>query len=286
MAFKFEIVDTHFLRITDDSIADPIESMVVDMPKADAYYDHRLLKVRTDPQRSEHVYIYDKNDTSTEGAKMFKQPLSDCVDDTGAPFTKLSFVAWMRLNTGFNTGSGGSGSKVWDYTATNYTDLTTNVAPTANEGEIALVYNSQGIWAINRRLKGLWIYQSGLWQYANEEIQTILQNKVDSVNGKFGTDLILNPDDLDDSITAHKFASVAELAQIVTNQTNITTLTNSKVSSVTGTAVDNTDPLNPIVNLPTSSSKFYQSLKSDEKPPLAGQAFEALCNQQANSLED
>ena len=41
-----------------------------------------------------------------------------------------------------------------------------------------------------------------------------------SVNGKTG-DVILDPDDLDDATTAHKFVSAAERTQIGTNQTNI-----------------------------------------------------------------
>ena len=180
MAFKFEIKDTHFLIVTDTSIVDPVEAMVLDMPKADAYYDHRLLKVRADLQKSEHVYIYDKNDTSTEGAKMFNEPLAECVDDNDVAFTKDSFITWMRTNTGFNLASG-SGAIPWKYTATNYTDLTTVVAPTADEGDLAVVYNSQGVWPVNRRLRGVYIYLGGLWVYANQELQDILAAKLDSV---------------------------------------------------------------------------------------------------------
>jgi len=49
------------------------------------------------------------------------------------------------------------------------------VAPTALEGELAIVYNSQGVWLINRKLKGVYIYQSGSWEYANQEMQNYLQ---------------------------------------------------------------------------------------------------------------
>ncbi len=81
----------------------------------------------------------------------------------------------LYLTTVFNTASGGSGASGFDYTALNYTDLTTNVAPTASEGELAIVYNSQGVWLINRKLKGVYMYQSGTWEYANQELQNILQ---------------------------------------------------------------------------------------------------------------
>lgn len=78
-------------------------------------------------------------------------------------------------------------SQLWRYAAVNYTDLTLNVAPTANEGELAIVYESQGIWLINRKLKGIYIYQSGVWVYANQELQdkiqenesNILQNRIE-----------------------------------------------------------------------------------------------------------
>ena len=203
MAFKFEIRDTHFLVITDTTIVDPVETMVLDMPKADAYYDHRLLKVRTDLQKSEHVYIYDKNDTSTDGAKMFNEPLAECQDDTGTPFTKASFITWMRTNTGFKQAPG-SGALPWLYSATNYTELSTIIAPAANEGELAIVYNSQGTWLINRKLKGVYIYQSGVWEYANQELQNRLAAKIDSVSG----DGVDNTDPLNPVLT---FPTPAEI---------------------------------------------------------------------------
>lgn len=104
MPFKFEIKDTHFLTITDTTVVgDAIEQMVLDMPRADVYYDHRQLRF----DRGE-VYLYDKNDTSTDGAKMFLKKLEDCQDENGVNFTRSTFVEWMRLNTGFDaTGSTG-----------------------------------------------------------------------------------------------------------------------------------------------------------------------------------
>jgi len=64
---------------------------------------------------------------------------------------------------------------LWRYTADNYTDLIVNVAPVANEGELAFVYGAQGIWLINRKLKGVYVFQSGVWEYANQELQDKLQ---------------------------------------------------------------------------------------------------------------
>ena len=226
MAFKFEIKDTHFLIVTDTSIVDPVEAMVLDMPKADAYYDHRLLKVRADVQKSEHVYIYDKNDTSTEGAKMFNEPLAECIDDNDVAFTKDSFITWMRTNTGFNLASG-SGAIPWKYTATNYTDLTTVVAPTADEGDLAVVYNSQGVWPVNRRLRGIYIYLGGSWVYANQELQDILAAKLDSVVAGSGIS-IDNTDPLNPII----LNSILHLQnRIIVNQANVSTTLGGVIDS-------------------------------------------------------
>lgn len=58
---------------------------------------------------------------------------------------------------------------------------------------------------------------------------------VQSVNGSSGT-VILDADDIDDSSTAHKFATASQLTQISTNQTNITSLTNSKANRLLTTS--------------------------------------------------
>lgn len=72
------------------------------------------------------------------------------------------------------TGSGGGGvSALWKYTATNYADLLTKTGMV--EGDLAIVYNSQGVWLVNRKLKGVYIYQSGVWEYANQELQNQLE---------------------------------------------------------------------------------------------------------------
>jgi len=226
MAFKFEIRDTHFLVITDTTIVDPVETILVDMPKADAYFDHRLLKVRQDLQKSEHVYIYDKNCNSTEGSKMFKHLLSECLDNNDVPFTKASFITWMRTNTGFKTASGGSGALPWLYSAINYTDLTTVIAPTANEGELAVVYGSQGVWPINRRLKGVYMYQSGVWEYANQELQDRLSAKIDSTTGEF----VDNTDPLNPIVIEPAYSSLKSLDNIVRLNQTTESLMNMQVN--------------------------------------------------------
>jgi len=108
--------------------------------------------------------------------------LSDMEDEGGTPYNQTTWEAFYYENSGFNPASGGSGAGInFKYTATNYTDLTTVVAPVAAEGELAVVYNSQGIWPVNRKFKGAYIYQSGVWGYANQEMQDILKAKLDNV---------------------------------------------------------------------------------------------------------
>jgi hypothetical protein len=70
----------------------------------------------------------------------------------------------------------------FDYTATNYTDLTTTVAPTATENSIAYVYNSQGTVDIDRKIRGIYVYQSSSWVYANQEIQNSTDTNRTTIN--------------------------------------------------------------------------------------------------------
>ena len=71
---------------------------------------------------------------------------------------------------------------------------------------------------------------------------------VTSVNTKIG-DVVLDADDIDDTTTAHKFASQAELDQIATNQTDIADI-NASVGQPNGIAPLDSSGLVPAVNLP------------------------------------
>jgi len=100
-------------------------------------------------------------------------------------------------------------------------------------------------------------------------------------------------DEVDDTTTVNKFVSLAERQLIQTNATTINSNTSristleqevldldaNKVESVTGTRVDNSDPLNPIINLPK-----YVSLQAGLTRP--GQSTIPLANQQANTYEE
>ena len=64
----------------------------------------------------------------------------------------------------------------FDFTANDYDDLVLETSLTAEDNDIALVYNSQGVWLINRKIKGVYIYESGVWNYANQELQNYIGN--------------------------------------------------------------------------------------------------------------
>ncbi len=167
MAKDFSI-DGSALVITESG------TVIFESPKRDVYFKSSSL------ENEAKVVLYDTNAVNKNASGLLTVDLSECTDN-GTPFTNSSFRTFARENLGFNQGGGSpSGTPPWKYTATNYTDLTTNVAPTATEGELAIVYNSQGVWAINRKLKGVYIYQSGTWEYANQELQDkIKENTVE-----------------------------------------------------------------------------------------------------------
>ena len=62
-------------------------------------------------------------------------------------------------------------SKFWDYQVANNADLL--ALPNPTEGQIANVLNTTG--ALNpfttTKLKGIWVYQSGNWVYASQDLQ-------------------------------------------------------------------------------------------------------------------
>lgn len=86
---------------------------------------------------------------------------------------------------------------LWQYTATNYTDLTTVVAPIALEGELAIVYETQGVWILGTRKEaGIYVFLSGTWVYFTQELKDeIKANDVDIqdiVDGFLTNDVIIN----------------------------------------------------------------------------------------------
>lgn len=87
------------------------------------------------------------------------------------------------------TGGSGGGGLNFKFTATNYTDLLTKVGMV--EGDLAYVYNGQGVWPINRRTAGVYMFQSGVWNYASQELQDQIivsqgKVKIDSADSVYG----------------------------------------------------------------------------------------------------
>ena len=111
--------------------------------------------------------------------------LSELTNEAGTPYTLTTWTDFFTTNTGFDQGGASPpGSIPWNYTALNYDDLINNIAPTATEGELSIVYNSQGLWLINRKLKGIYIYQTSNWVYANQELQDRIQSNATEISGK------------------------------------------------------------------------------------------------------
>ena len=128
-------------------------------------------------------------------------------------------------------GGGGSvtpESQLWKYTATNYADLLTKTGMV--EGDLAIVYNSQGVWLVNRKLKGIYIYQSGVWGYANQELQDKIKDNTNEI-----TDL---ETDLNNHITDLGNPHVVTKTQIGLNNADNTSDLNKPVSNATQTALN------------------------------------------------
>lgn len=193
MAFKFEIVG-NALVITNTVTT----KIVLDEPAKDLYINSDFLRDHV------KVSIYDTNHTHKHsGAQKFSAHLADCVDASLTVFTDATVRDFARTN--LSTGNtGGSFAAAFKFTAANYTALAAITLPAPQEGDLAIVYNSQGVWLINRKLKGVYMYQSGVWEYANQELQDFLEDKVDSVTG----DGVDNTDPLNPALT---FPTPAEI---------------------------------------------------------------------------
>lgn len=86
-------------------------------------------------------------------------------------------------------------------------------------------------------------------------------------------------DTLRDGATKINNNNLEFIQQIDLNDSAITTLANSKIDSVTGSSVDNTDPLNPIINV-----REYKSAQASLS--RTNQTTIPLANTQANVFEE
>ena len=96
----------------------------------------------------------------------------------------------VRLLDGEEGGSGGGGI-VTTYIGGTYAILV-SLYPSPPEGSLGIVLNATGVWPVNRRLAGVYIFKGGVWEYANEELQNRFLNsqwlfKVDEFDVLGGT---------------------------------------------------------------------------------------------------
>ena len=90
-------------------------------------------------------------------------------DVTGAiPYTLETLREFLRQNTGALL-LGGT-AKLYKYTVDVFDDLA--LVTGAVEGDIARVYNKQGIWGINQKNEGAYTYLSGVWEYGSRSLQS------------------------------------------------------------------------------------------------------------------
>jgi hypothetical protein len=154
----------------------------------------------------------------------FSVVYGDLQNESGTPIGgQQACIDYLSTFVGsFSTGgtSGGTGFTLWNYTAQNYTDLTTVVAPTALDGEIAFLYNSQGTKWLPGSLGGTY-WPSGFYIYNGGTAEWQIDKNLEAV----AEQLHLNIQDIDD-LEATRLLSVVAGRNIV---------------------IDNTDPLNPIV---------------------------------------
>ena len=111
--------------------------------------------------------------------------VSELEDGDGALIGAESDVhSYMNDKINFKAVSGGSETGTpFKYIATDYTELITTEAPEAEDGDLAYVYNSSGVWPLNRRIRGVYLYIDGAWEYGAQELQDIVAAKVDSIDG-------------------------------------------------------------------------------------------------------
>ena len=172
------------------------------------------------------------------------------------------------------SGGSGAGGLGFKFTATNYADLLTKLGMA--EGDLGIVYNSQGVWLVNRKLKGIYIYQSGAWEYANQELQDRLAAKIDSVNSGFMIN-VDNADSLNPIVNFQPipfFSGVAIIAQSTSstipqsyNTTTWNGLDDSKTYVVSGVVICGCSATNRSVVVSIESGGVNQYPESYEKEP-------------------
>ena len=118
----------------------------------------------------------------------------------------------------FNYFETSDSSKIFKYSVNVFADLAALIG--VENLDLAFVSTTTGIFGF-RNLKGLYQYKGGAWVYASKDLQDL---------------------------------AIAQQSEIDNNEQAITDLENTKLESVTGDGVDNTDPLNPVLSFESAAS--------------------------------
>lgn len=128
--------------------------------------------------QSNNVEVYNVNDRS-DILCAFKDFSEYSIN--GSTFASVEDLQLSLYETVFKTALGGSNatSKLYKYAVDVFNDL--SALTDAEEGDIARVYNKQGVWILGTlKPEGAYTYLSGVWEYGSRSLQTeILNNDID-----------------------------------------------------------------------------------------------------------
>lgn len=252
MAFKFEIIEDDYLRVIDTLTADE----VFFEPKSSVFYNQADLKTGS-------INLFNVNGVTSFNSNVFFTKIGDATDVTDTLFTIESFKTFCITNKlGFKSALGGSGAtaKIYKYTANTYADLAT--ITDQEEGDIARVYNSQGVWILGtQKSEGAYTYLSGVWEYGSRSLQAevvsndadilALQNEQVTQND----DILLN--------TAKVGITVQQATDITDNNTDRHTHTNKTVIDKFGEDVGGLPTYNGnVVDTTIAQRDVYDGLDS------------------------
>jgi len=176
MAKKIEIID-HALVVTD-TITGKIE---LDKPTKDMWYTINKL--------DEGIILFIEKDGSTRNYTDSKYIiLSDAVNSSDVAFNATTFRAFVRLNLGFNSASGGSGAGA-SQVVYGFTDLVAGI----EAGELAYVETSEGTAWLPGTIggtyypKGWYLWSGSAWTsdrnaIAEELNQAVLASEVSIID--------------------------------------------------------------------------------------------------------
>ena len=158
--------------------------------------------------------------------------------------------------------------------------------PVLAQGEIGIELDGLGTSTVLQKIgDGVTAWDSLPYQESGGGVETVSGDGVDNTDPENPVLSFPDADEIDDSSTSNKFATASQLSSIASNtqeitlnDDKITALANSKIDSVTGDGVDNTDPLNPSLSFPVPSDIGLGSVDntSDADKPISNATLSAL----------